>query len=110
VQVVLFGSPSNLHSVWDSGLISRMPPEEQLFATLSADSARHAGKWSKGSVEDWAEQAHQAARKVVYGRLPKMPPPLVLGTTYERTADPLIRTQLAKAGARLARVLTEALQ
>ncbi len=110
VKVVFFGSPSNLHSVWDSGLIGRMKQsEEELFAELSPESQKHAHKWAKGTVEDWAEESHKAAQKVVYGKLPKGAPPLTLDTTYERTADPLIKSQLAKAGARLARVLNEAL-
>jgi nuclease S1 len=110
VHVIFFDRESNLHSVWDSGLIGRMPTEDEIFPGLSHDSQNHAHKWAKGSVEDWAEQIHKAAVKVVYGKLPKMPQPLQLGTTYERTADPLIRTQLSKAGARLARVLNETLQ
>ena len=111
VKVVFFGNPSNLHSVWDSGLIGRMKKsEEQLFTELSAESQKHARRWAKGTVEDWAEQSHKAAQKVVYGRLPKgAASPVALDATYERSADPLIIAQLEKAGARLARVLNEAL-
>jgi len=110
VKVLFFEKPSNLHSVWDSGLISRMAPEEQLFAELSPESQKHARKWAKGTVEDWAEESHKAAQKVVYGRLPKgESQPFLLDGTYERSAVPLIKAQIAKAGARLARVLNEAL-
>jgi hypothetical protein len=109
VKVMFFDRESNLHTVWDSGLIGRMEPEDELFATALAESGRHAHKWANGTVEDWANQIHKTAVKVVYGRLPKVPQPLPLSTTYERTADPLIRTEIAKAGARLARVLNESL-
>jgi len=110
VKVVFFGNQSNLHSVWDSGLIGRMKPEQELFDELSPESQKHARKWAKGDVEDWAEQSHKAAQKVVYGKLPKgAVSPMPLDSTYERTADPLIKSQIAKAGARLARVLNEAL-
>jgi hypothetical protein len=110
VKIAFFGNPSNLHSVWDSGLIGRIKKsEDELFTELSAESQKHARKWAKGSVEDWAEQAHKAAQKVVYGRLPKGAAPVPLDSTYERSADPLIMAQLAKAGARLARVLNEVL-
>jgi hypothetical protein len=76
------------------------------------ESVSHAKKWSKGTVEDWAEEAHKAAQKVVYGRLPKVAPgaPVPIGAAYEKKADPLIRAQLEKAGARLAAVLNSALQ
>jgi hypothetical protein len=110
VKTVFFGNPSNLHSVWDSGLIGRMhKSEDELFTELSAESQKHAHKWARGTVEDWAEQSHKAGQKVVYGRLPKGASPVRLDATYERSADPLIMAQLAKAGARLARVLNEAL-
>jgi hypothetical protein len=112
VKVEFFGKPSNLHSVWDSGLLSRMGTQERLFGRLLTESESHAKKWSKGTVEDWAEEAHKAAQKTVYGRLPKVAPgtPIPIGAAYEKKADPLIRAQLEKAGARLAAVLNTALK
>jgi hypothetical protein len=88
-----------------------MGTEDQLFGPLSTESARRAKKWSKGTVEDWAEQAHKAARKMVYGRLPKVAAgaPVPIDAAYEKMADPLIREQIEKAGARLAMVLNTAL-
>jgi hypothetical protein len=112
VQVEFFGKRTNLHSVWDSGLLGRMGTEEQLFAPLSTESARRARKWSKGTVEDWAEQAHKASQKIVYGRLAKVAAgaPVPIDAAYEKVADPLIREQLEKAGARLAMVLNTTLR
>jgi hypothetical protein len=133
--------PSNLHSVWDSGLLSRMPKkEDDLFAEWSKDSASHAKKWAKGTVDDWAEESHKLAVKITYGKLPKTrgtapaattaatepppaatqgtnparanntQPPILLDAKYETKADPVVKEQIEKAGARLARVLNEALQ
>lgn len=112
VNVELAGRRMNLHSLWDSGLLSRMGAEDQLFPALSAASARHARSWSKGPVEDWAEQAHKASQKIVYGRLPKTAEgaTAVISPAYERAADPLIRLQIEKAGARLAGVLNQTLR
>jgi hypothetical protein len=112
VKVVFFERQTNLHSVWDSGLLGRMSPADELFPALSRESLRRKKKWSKGTVEDWAEQAHRAAVKVVYGQLPKVEAktPIALGAPYEKIADPLIREQLEKAGARLAEVLNETLR
>jgi hypothetical protein len=109
---VFFGRQTNLHSVWDSALLSRMAPADQLFPALSEESMRRRKKWSKGTVERWAEQSHRASQKVVYGELPKVAPgtPIELDAAYEKTADPLIREQIEKAGARLARVLNETLR
>ncbi|MGB7470229.1 MAG: S1/P1 nuclease, partial [Candidatus Acidiferrum sp.] len=111
VHVVFLGHPSNLHSVWDGGLLGRMGTEEQLFPEWSKESERRERKFAQGSVDDWAEQSHKAAVKVVYGKLPKVAAgqPEVLDAKYEAAADPLIRLQIERAGARLARVLNEAL-
>ena len=112
VRVEFFGRQTNLHSVWDSGLLGRIGTEDQLFGPLSTESARRARKWSKGTVEDWAEEAHKAAQKMVYGRLPKVAAgaPVPIDAAYEKKADPLIREQIEKAGARLAAVLNAALK
>jgi hypothetical protein len=112
VHVEFAGRQSNLHSLWDSGLLGRMGTEEQLFGPLSKESARRARKWSKGTVEDWAEQSHKAAQKMVYGRLPKVAAgaTIPIDAAYEKMADPLIREQIEKAGARLAAVLNAALR
>jgi hypothetical protein len=107
VRVQFFGRQTNLHSVWDSGLLGRLGKEDELFPVLSRESAKLARKGVKGSVEDWAEQAHKAARKVVYGNLPKVADgaAVPLGAAYERLADPLLKLQIERAGARLAAVL-----
>ncbi|HWC99072.1 MAG TPA: S1/P1 nuclease [Candidatus Sulfopaludibacter sp.] len=109
VHVVLFDRPGNLHGTWDSGILNRMPKEEALFPVLLKDAAKNRKKFSKGSVEDWAEQSHQSAQQVVYGNLPHVPEgtPEPLGADYEKQAAPLIRLQLEKAGDRLARVLND---
>jgi nuclease S1 len=107
VRVVFVDRQTNLHSVWDSGLLRRLPVEDQLFGQLSAASARHAKKWRKGTVAQWAEESHKSARKLVYGRLPHgaAGSPIVISSEYEKRADPLVKEQLERAGARLAAVL-----
>jgi len=112
VAVALAGQTTNLHSAWDSGLLGRIGSEEQLFPSLSKESRKRAKKWRQGTVEDWAEESHRAAQNKVYGKLPKAPPdtPVPLDAAYEKMANPLIREQLEKGGARLARFLNEALQ
>ena len=112
--------PYNLHSLWDSGLLDNMPNfftgtvprEDILFPLYSRASEEGARKWSKGTVEDWAEQIHKIAQKVTYGKLPKVAAgtPEPIGTAYERKAEDVIAIEIEKAGARLALVLNEALQ
>jgi hypothetical protein len=112
VAVTFDGRTSNLHSLWDSGLLGKLPKEDDLFAQWSRESAKHARKWSRGTVDDWAEESHKAAQQITYGRLPKVAAGTAepIDAAYAKKADPLIRLQIEKAGARLARVLNEALQ
>jgi hypothetical protein len=113
VRTDFFGKPMNLHSVWDGGLLTRMGEEDKLFVEFSHDlTPKLQTKWGKGTVEDWAEEAHKAAQKIVYGKLPKVASgaPEPIGEDYERAADPLIRLQIERAGARLAAVLNATLK
>jgi hypothetical protein len=107
VRIEFDGRQSNLHSLWDSGLLRKIGTEDALFPQLSQASESHRKKFAKGTVRDWAEQSHKLAQKVVYGRLPKGPEGSVrvIRADYERRADPLIEQQLERAGARLAAVL-----
>ena len=112
VRVVFDDRPGNLHSTWDSGLLNRMPKEQDLYPVLLQEAEKHWKKYTKGSVADWSEQAHKAAQKVTYGKLPKAAngTAATLGPAYEKAADPIVRTQLEKAGDRLAKLLNDTLQ
>jgi hypothetical protein len=110
VRLDFFGRSSNLHSVWDSGLLSRLPAEDAEFAELSKElSNSRAKKWGKGTVRDWAEQSHSLSVKVVYGKLPKEQP-LKITAEYEKFADPLVREQIERAAARLSATLNKSLK
>jgi hypothetical protein len=109
-HVVFNGRNMNLHSLWDGGLLGQIGKEDDLFPAWSADAARHAKKWSKGSVEDWAEQCHKVSVKIAYGKLPKTTDktkPYIIDAAYTQKADPVIKDQIEKAGDRLARALNE---
>ncbi|MGP8248144.1 MAG: S1/P1 nuclease [Bryobacteraceae bacterium] len=112
VKVVFHGRPTNLHSVWDSGLLNHMPKEPELFPTLDQQAEQHRGKWSKGRVEDWIEQSHRLAQKITYGKLPKPGANgvIVLNAAYEKAADGVVTGQIEKAGVRLAAVLDACLR
>lgn len=113
VQVLFHDRPTNLHSLWDSGLLGRLPPEDQMFPALSRESARRRKKFDQGNVTSWAEESHKEARKIVYGKLPKTAvagAPVVISPAYEAAAAPLIRKQIERAGARLAEVLNTELK
>lgn len=104
-RVVFEGRNTNLHSLWDGVLLGKIGTENDLFPAWSADSARHARKWDKGTPADWAEQSHKLAVKITYGKLPKLADktqPYAIDSAYAKQAEPVIREQVEKAGARLA--------
>jgi len=110
VQIEFFGEPTNLHRLWDSGLLGRLPDEDELFLDLRrAITPERRAEWSRGTVEEWAAESFQAARQVVYGELPKVPEGALpqLGEAYKRAADPVVERQIEKAGVRLASILNE---
>jgi hypothetical protein len=113
IKLDFFGRNANLHSVWDSALLERMGNEEALFTQYSKDlTPKRVKKLGKGSVESWAEQSHKTGQKVVYGMLPQAPAggQVKIDAAYERSAAPVIKDQIERAGARLAQVLNTTLR
>lgn len=112
LQVQFFGAGSNLHRVWDSGLVERAFPEEaDLAADLTARAAADDAKaWVGGTVEDWANESLDAARGAY--REPDADGALrqgsKLGDAYQAANLPVARRRLAQAGVRLAEVLNAA--
>jgi len=109
ITVLWFGEPSNLHRVWDSGLIEA----EQLSFTewvrfLGRPSAEQVVEWQDSSYLDWAAEA-MAARPQVYDfsvegergaeEIPR------LGYRYAYYNLPRVRENLLEAGVRLAGLL-----
>ena len=100
--------PDNLHSVWDSGLISNS------VWNWGALVVRVEGGWlaspeskgaDEGTVEDWMLASHRTAGEI-WGWLPE---DRIIGDEYFRKAIPVIDRQLGLAGLRLARFLNETL-
>ena len=105
-HVVFHRHPDNLHWVWDTGLlehISRNP--EALAAELeSRITPQDRAEWAQGSIDDWVLEGHRLAQRVAYGDLGGGNPAMIT-PAYEHGADPVIETQLEKAGVRLAYLL-----
>jgi len=99
---------SNLHAVWDSGLITNA------YYNWGAYVARLETGWlaspeaagaDAGTIEDWLLSSHRVATEV----WPWLPADRVIGDEYFRKALPLVDRQLGRAGLRLARFLNETL-
>jgi hypothetical protein len=112
LQVRFFDRGSNLHRVWDSGIIERAERNEDrwLAALVEMDRPEARVAAMSGTVEDWATESLIAARQAYQdpatGR--RIKPGAKLGDAYQEANLPMARRRLYQAGARLAWVLNEA--
>ena len=109
LQVQFFGEGSNLHRVWDSGLIERQYQDE---AALVADLEKIAvagttARWESGSVEDWATESLLVARRAYVDPYTKsaLRSGNKLGLPYLETNLPSALERVAQSGVRLAAML-----
>jgi hypothetical protein len=100
VKVTLFGEETNLHSVWDSGLIeSEKLSFSELAAFIDRPTQGELRTWQSAAPADWVRES-KAVRDRIYkigdGKL-----------SYQYAFDnmPLIKRRLLQAGVRLAGVL-----
>jgi nuclease S1 len=105
--VLFYGEPTDLHRVWDAGIIERTGVSEAAYAKALDDwlSTQDIAALQSGSVIDWAEESHAAAVEHAY----VLPRNHKLTAAYARANRPVVDRQLALAGVRLARLLNEAL-
>jgi hypothetical protein len=98
LQLEFFGVGTNLHSVWDRGLPSRLGTDEAALAAELGAAAQE--RWASGTVKEWALESLSISRKIAYKNLSNS-----LGQEYFDQCAPSVRVQLAKAGVRLAQTL-----
>lgn len=116
VSLLLDGRQTNLHAVWDSGIISTKGIGEAAYAdALLADLKSHPVPDEALNVTAWAMAAHAVGVKFVYtyvGFSPQGPPkePIRFVLENETKQIPVVERQLQLAGARLARLLNAALR
>jgi hypothetical protein len=104
IEVFWFGAPSNLHRVWDSGILGRRRrTDAEWVAELDRAGPEDAARRVASKPLDWARES-QAFRADVYrigdGRL---------GARYYDDNLPIVRERLLQAGLRLAAFLQQAL-
>ncbi len=106
---------TNLHQVWDSGLFRsryREHGEAELVRDLTAMAEEsEARRWSRGRVEDWADESLEAGRRAY--RIPGTDRTLrsgdEIGRDYIEANLPVAVERLARSGVRLASLLNEIL-
>lgn len=97
-QVRWMGKGSNLHRIWDSGIIDlQQLSYTELAESLDPVSEGERAKWQQGTIEDWAHEA-MAFRSQIYA----VEEGGKLGYEYAYRNWPLVREQLNKAAIRLA--------
>ena len=100
-QVRWFQKGSNLHRVWDSGMVDQSQLSfSELARSLGHGNAQELKDWTKGTAADWAQE-DLAFRPVIYD----LEPGAEIGYDYQYKNWPLVQEQLLKAGIRLAGVL-----
>jgi hypothetical protein len=109
VPVTFMGLTTNLHSVWDTGIIEHsIQGDERGYAMRLSQNIRERelSQWSQGDPIAWANESHHVASSIIYGEMQHAG---VLPDTYEALALPIVDAQLERAGVRLAKVLNECL-
>jgi nuclease S1 len=110
-QVGFFDQGTNMHSLWDGGMIQRMSDREDHWLKEIAvlPSAQSPDESAAGTVEDWATESLLAAREAyvdpAMGRRIKSGDKL--GLDYHNKNIPVVKERMFLAGIRLARVLNE---
>ena len=104
---------TNLHQVWDSGLlrIGYRHEGELTDALIGLARRPEARDWSKGQIEDWVDESLEAARQAyrIPGSKEFLRSGMRIGRDYEDANLPLAVKRLAQAGYRLSEVLNDCL-
>jgi nuclease S1 len=110
VHVDFMGRPTNLHAVWDSGILAAAHisyGRSYALELAKSISPAEAEKWRMGTPTDWADDSYGVASNLIYGVWPHGPGNLA--DSYEQRAIYVVQVQLEKAGVRLAAVLNQSL-
>lgn len=106
VKLTFNGRDTNLHSIWDSGIIEKQGRSDtQWVNRLMGDvlGQRDAAALAKGTTVDWVNESHKLAIRF---HVPEKP----FDDAYVPEALPVIEERLLLAGLRLARLIEDALK
>ena len=106
IKIQFFKKDTNLHSLWDSGLIDNTKYSYTEFArVLDVKSKEEIKQIQSGSLEDWLYESHQAANQLYAS----VKPGENYSYDYQEQYQELLERQLLHAGLRLAKILNEVL-
>lgn len=104
-QLTYFGKGTNLHSVWDSGIIESAHKwtYSEWVEQIDTNSKEIDAQMAQGTPESWGKETYEICKKIY----DTTPVGSKLSYDYVSEWTETIETQLLRAGLRLARVLNE---
>ncbi len=108
IKVTFRGKETNLHSLWDSGLLDYqgLTYTEMGYEYNKTISARQVRQWQHDPLPQWLFESYQAAEQL-YAEADKSPD---FDYRYYSAHAELLKRRIQQAGVRLAGVLNEALK
>ncbi|HEX9941367.1 MAG TPA: S1/P1 nuclease [Thermoanaerobaculia bacterium] len=101
IEVTLFNEKTNLHAVWDSGLIdSEKLSFSEFAAFIDHPTLKELQDWQAAPPAEWVRES-----KAVRDRVYKLPADHKLSFQYVFDNIPLVKKRLLQAGVRLAGLL-----
>lgn len=106
VKIKFFNRDTNLHSLWDSGLIDNTKYSYTEYTrVLDVKTKVEVKKIQSGTLEEWFYDSHQTAN-IIYNSVKQGEN---YSYDYQQEYNPILERQLLYAGLRLAKVLNEVL-
>tara|TARA_R110000772_G_scaffold20466_1_gene56660 strand:- start:18436 stop:19191 length:756 start_codon:yes stop_codon:yes gene_type:complete len=102
IKVKFKGRNSNLHSLWDSGIIDDYKMSYTEYADKLMDKFENRLDFRQGSAEDWANESHSYVPKIY-----KIKEGSYLSYDYVYENQHIIDKRLFQSGTRLANLLNE---
>ena len=112
-RVVLGRRETNMHSVWDQDVLRVLGRNgENIALRIESEIAQTDSRpWQFGTAADWANESFRIASQEIYSdkSAVRTAAPVILPREYLAIEENIVKTQLEKAGLRLAWVLNRAL-
>lgn len=103
VRLQWFGENTNLHSVWDSGIVESIQMSyTELAEELNTVTAEQIKKWQNSTVREWAYESMKY-RDEIYD----LPSNMRIGYEYKYFKKDIVFKRLQQAGIRMAGVLND---
>lgn len=114
ISVLFFDEKSNLHSVWDSGIIDQEQLSFNQFALfVDKHQAPNREKWQKSNIVEWATESvnqRESIYNTLYDNTDKYDTGLPsMSYQYQHDFLPIVEQRLAAAGYRAAKVINSIL-